>query len=124
MEDGIELVKVAVEPIRDPGKMNAMKKYPKGKNIRGYVLYIVGVNEVLGISDLLGLTWGDVLENKKCNIINWKERKNKKNRSIKFNRAFRKALEELLDSLDTYDMDNYIFKSREGDNGVVTYQQV
>lgn len=88
------------------------------------MLYAVGVNVALRISDILGLTWGDVLENKKCKIINRKERKTKKNRSIKLNQASRKALEKLLASLDTYDMDNYIFKSREDDNGVVTCQQV
>lgn len=112
----------AVEPIRDPRKINAMKKYLKGKNIRDYVLFTVGVNIALRISDLLDLTWGDVLEGKNFKNISIKEGKTKKMRNIKLNQASTRALEELLKSLDTYAMDNYIFKSREG-NKAISRQQ-
>ena len=112
----------AVEPIRDPKKINAMKKYLKGKNIRDYVLFTVGVNIALRISDLLGLTWGDVLDGKNFKNINLKEGKTKKLRNIKLNQASTKALEELLKNLDTYAMDDYLFKSREG-NKAITRQQ-
>ena len=47
-----------VEPIRNRKKINAMKNYLKGKNIRDYALFVVGMNVALRISDLLGLTWG------------------------------------------------------------------
>lgn len=67
-----------VESIRDPRKINAMKKYLKGKNIRDYALFVVGVNVALRISDLLDLTWGDVLEDKDFKILNLKEGKTQK----------------------------------------------
>ena len=44
-------------------------------------------------------------------------------RNIKLNQSSRKALKELLETLDTYDMSNYIFKSREGDNKPISRQQ-
>ncbi|MEL7564966.1 MAG: site-specific integrase [Dehalobacterium sp.] len=113
----------AVEPIRDPKKINAMKKYLKGKNLRDYVMFTLGVNIALRISDLLELTWGDVLEGKNFKNINLKEGKTQKIRNIKLNQASQKTLEELLVSLDTYDMDDYIFRSREGDNKPITRQQ-
>jgi len=52
----------AVEPIRDPRKIDAVKKYLKGKNIRDYALFVVGINVALRISDLLSLKWEDVLK--------------------------------------------------------------
>jgi len=114
----------AVEPIRDPKKIDAMKNYLKGKNIRDYTLFTVGINVALRISDLLGLTWGDVLKNnKEFKIIDIKEGKNQKQRKIKLNRTAQKSFKELLYGLDAYDMDNYIFKSREGDNKPITRQQ-
>lgn len=50
-----------VDPIRYERKIQDMKVYLKGKNIRDYVLFTVGINVALRISDLLKLTWGDVL---------------------------------------------------------------
>ncbi|HOJ09283.1 MAG TPA: tyrosine-type recombinase/integrase [Clostridiales bacterium] len=75
----------------------------------------------LRISDLLELTWRDVLkENKDFKVIEIKEGKYQKQRKIKLNRSAQKAQGELLESLDTYD---YIFQSREGDNKSITRQQ-
>ena len=111
-----------VEPIRDLKKVNSMKKYLRGKNVRDYTLFVLGVNIALRISDLLNLTWNDVLENNKFKILNIKEGKTRKSRNIKLNQASQKALEELLESLDSYDMGDYIFKSREG-NKAITRQQ-
>ena len=51
----------AVEPIRDPKKIDAMKNYLKGKNIRDYTLFTVGINVALRISDLR-FDLGDVLK--------------------------------------------------------------
>ena len=102
-----------------------MKIYLKGKNIRDYALFVVGINVALRISDLLELTWGDVLKEngKDFKVINIKEGKTEKPRSIKLNKTSQKALGELLNSLDTYYMDDYIFKSREGNNKPITRQQ-
>ena len=114
----------AVEPIRDQRKINAMKRYLKGKNIRDYAMFVVGTNIALRISDLLDITWGDVLdENEEFKILTLKEGKTQKIRNIKLNQASRKALEELLETLDTYSMADFIFKSREGENNPISRQQ-
>ena len=65
-----------VEPIRDKKKIDAMKRYLKGKNIRDYVLFVLGINSGLRISDLLNLKVEDVqgkeritLKEKKRSIV-------------------------------------------------------
>ena len=79
-----------VDPIRDPKKINAMKNYLKGKNKRDHALFAVGINVALRISDLLSLTWGDVLEGKRFKPIQLKEGKTLKPRSIKLNKVAQK----------------------------------
>jgi integrase len=114
-----------VEPIRDKKKIEDLKIYLRGKNLRDYVLFVVGINVALRVSDLLTLTWADVLkENTKTfKSIKLIEGKTKKKRDIQLNKTSQKALRELLDSLDTYSMDDYIFKSRQGENMSLTRQQ-
>lgn len=114
-----------VEPIRDEKKIENMKTYLKGQDLRNYTLFTIGINVALRISDLLLLRWNDVLnENgKSFKSIKLKEGKTGKNRDIKLNKTAQKALRELLDSLNTYDMDDFIFKSREGENKPITRQQ-
>ncbi len=114
----------AVEPIRDRKKINTMKNYLRGKNIRDYAMFVIGINIALRISDLLNLTWGNVLSEKEnFKVVEIKEGKTGKKRNIKLNKSARKALEELLESLGSYDMDDYIFKSRQGNNSPITRQQ-
>ena len=44
-----------VEPIRDMKKLEKMKKYLKGKSLRDYCLFVLGINSGLRVSDLLNL---------------------------------------------------------------------
>ena len=115
----------AVDPIRNEKKIQDMKVYLKGKNIRDYTLFVVGINVALRISDLLELRWSDVLEEnkKKFKPIKLLEGKTKKKRNIQLNKTSQKALRELLNSLDTYTMEGFIFKSREGENKAISRQQ-
>jgi hypothetical protein len=53
-----------VEPIRDKKKIQDLKVYLKGRNVRDHALFVVGINVALRISDLLKLTWKDVLNEK------------------------------------------------------------
>lgn len=50
-----------VGPIRDKRKIKDMKVYLKGRSTRDYALFVVGINIALRVSDLLKLTWNDVL---------------------------------------------------------------
>jgi len=50
-----------VEPIRSKKQINEMKSYLKRHNMRDYLLFVLGINSGLRISDLLSLTIGDVI---------------------------------------------------------------
>ena len=72
-------------------------------------MFVVGTNVALRISDLLDLTWDDILdENGNFKILILKEGKTQKIRNIKLNQSSRKALEGLLETLDTYEWMTYI----------------
>jgi len=115
----------SVDPIRSEKKIRDMKTYLKGKNIRDYALFVTGINVALRISDLLKLTWSDVLDENMKNFkaIRLVEGKTGKKRDITLNKASQKALREFFHSLDTYGMDDYVFKSREGENKPLSRQQ-
>lgn len=114
-----------VEPIRDQNKIQDMKIHLKGRNIRDYALFVVGINVALRISDLLKLTWRDVLNDNKKSFKSIKlvEGKTNKKRNIQLNKTSQKALNELSSYSEIYSMDDYIFKSREGENKPLTRQQ-
>jgi integrase len=89
------------------------------------VLFVVGINVALRVSDLLSLTWADVLKENTRTFKSIKliEGKTKKKRDTQLNKTSQKALRELLASLDTYGLDDYVFKSRQGENMALTRQQ-
>ena len=49
-----------VQPIRDPEQIQQIKEYLKEKNARNYILFVMGINTGLRISDILKLKVGDV----------------------------------------------------------------
>jgi integrase len=94
-----------VEPIRDKRKIDAMKKVLRGGNMRDYCLFVVGINSGLRISDLLGLTVGDVITNAKADArgkvldrITLRERKTGKSKDFPLSDNARKAIAEYLDT--------------------------
>jgi integrase len=114
-----------VEPIRNKSKIQDVKLYLRGKDLRSYAMFIVGINIALRITDLLSLKWKDILKENKRTFkdIEIKEGKTDKYRKIKLNKSASKALKELLESLDYVDINHFIFKSREGENKAITRQQ-
>ncbi|MBU0452475.1 site-specific integrase, partial [Bacillus thuringiensis] len=44
-----------VQPIRDPEEIQQLKEYFKEKSLRNYILFIMGINTGLRISDILKL---------------------------------------------------------------------
>lgn len=51
---------IKVEPIRDRKKIKEMEEYLKGWSERDYVLFVLGINTGLRISDLLKLKVSDI----------------------------------------------------------------
>ena len=87
----------AVEPIRRKSDIEKMKRLLKANSLRDYVLFTLGLNTGLRISDLLALTVGDVLAGKGNRVriadkLTLRERKTHKRRKIMLNETVRSAL--------------------------------
>lgn len=110
-----------VEPIRDEKKIAAMKAVLKDNSLRNYLLFVLGINTGLRISDLLKLRISDVIDDngKIVNSMWIREGKNNKERNIYFNREVKKAIQEYLESLSNYNPNWYLFKSQKGQNKAI-----
>ena len=114
------------EPIRNPEQIEQMKQYLLDqKGIKYYTLFTVGINLVLRISDLLLIKWGDVLakDMKTYKQLKLTEKKTKKKRSIKLNSHVVSLLEEYRQSLETINLNDYIFGSGHQNNKPITHCQ-
>ncbi|EJS67789.1 hypothetical protein ICY_02863 [Bacillus cereus BAG2X1-3] len=49
-----------VQPIRDPGQIQQIKEYLKENSERNFILFVMGINAGLRISDILKLKIGDL----------------------------------------------------------------
>jgi integrase len=107
-----------VEPIRDSKKILAIKKnLAESKNARNYLLFVMGINTALRISDLLSLKVADVID-KKGNIkeyLHIKEKKTGRNAKIYINEVVKQALNKYLESVKAIGPDTYLFKSERSD---------
>jgi integrase len=107
---------VEVEPIRDIKKIAAMKKILRAGNPRDEVLFIVGINTALRISDLLSLTVGDVVnaKGKLAEAIELKEKKTGKLRKFPLNKSIRDVLNGYMNGRKAFDLNSPLFPSRKG----------
>jgi len=103
-----------VEPIRDPKKILAIKRnLRESGNIRNYLLFVMGINTSLRISDLCSLKVSDVID-QKGNIKDYlfvKEKKTGRNAKIYLNEVVKQALNSYLESVKAIDPGAYLFKS-------------
>lgn len=95
---------------------------------RNKLLFIVGINIGLRASDLVTLRWSFFLDSVSNGEYVFKEfytlqpkkqRKAKKFVKLFFNQTIKKAIVEYLNEYPTDDLNEYLFKSREG-NGAIT----
>lgn len=82
-----------VEPIRDKKQIEAMKRYLKGSNFRNYLLFILGINSGLRISDLLSLR---VEEVRNADRVAIRERKTGKMKDFPLGLACKKAIQDYI----------------------------
>jgi len=104
-----------VEPIRSKKYVDALKKYLRGQNIRDYLLFVLGINSGLRISDLLKLTVKDVQGQERISI---REQKTGKAKDFPLSENCKKAINEYLKI--TKITDGYLFTSRKGNNKPIT----
>ena len=101
-----------VEPIRDKNKIKAIKGNLKAKkNPRDFLLFTLGINTGLRISDLLNLKVKDVRDRRgDVRKYIWiKEKKTKRGRKIPLNAVVKEALKYYFNRSAIYDLDGYLF---------------
>ncbi len=103
------------EPIKNIEDLNSIKEWLKNYNIMYYVIFIIGINSGLRISDILGLTIDEV---KNCNKIEIVEQKTGKHKQFPINNEIRKVIDLWLpirvDKFTYKEADNYLFVGRKG----------
>lgn len=113
----------AVSPIRDLKHIELLKMYLRNKNLRDYVLFVLGINSNLRISDLLNLKVKDVWTGKKAReYIEIKEKKTGKTKKTIINESMEKALKEYIKK-EELNTDDYLFQSKKGENKPISRQQ-
>jgi len=115
-----------VEPIREEKKIEAVKKnLLGGGHYRDYLLFTLGINTGLRVSDLLKLKFEDVLDNKGKfkNHITIKEKKTSKPKAFPISDTAKKALTLYIEKVGETGFNGYIFTSRKGENKPITRQR-
>ncbi|MGG0287172.1 tyrosine-type recombinase/integrase [Peribacillus butanolivorans] len=106
---------IDVQPIRSLEKLDDMKwSLKRHCSERDYILFLLGINTGLRVSDLLSLKVKDIKGKMKIII---KEGKTKKPRTILLNNVFN----ELATYIDTIDSE-WLFPSRKGDKPISKIQ--
>lgn len=106
-----------VEPIRDVEKVKKMKVILKNRSYRDYILFELGINSGLRISDLLKLRVKDI---KNRDIINLKEKKTGKQKEFALNPKLKANLNDYVMNMED---EEYLFQSRKGDNKPISRTQ-
>jgi len=96
-----------VQPIRDRKKIKEMDIYLKGKSDRDHILWMVGLQSGLRISDIVKLRLGDAL-------AKIKEKKTEKMRYLYLNDRSRKELQRYAED-NNISPEGWIFPSRRSD---------
>ncbi len=105
-----------VQPIRDTKKIDAMKSIMKGEsNYRDLLLFTLGINTGLRISDILALKWSSFINGgsrllKAGDQLNVMEIKTKKVKTFVINKSY-------YDSLDSVSPEDPVFLSRKTAKG-------
>jgi len=110
-----------VEPIRDKKKIAQIKNLLRGQmKFRDLLLFVIGINTALRISDILQLQVGHFLDekNKVRNRFWIKEKKRNKRQEVVINTSMREALIEYFSAYSQIkeDKSNYVFFNPKKDN--------
>ena len=106
-----------VQPIRNPEDIRKMEQILKSQSERNYILFRLGVNSGLRISDILNLKVKHV---KNQTHFNLKEQKTSKSNRIKINPKLKLELDSYIKGMND---EEYLFKSREGSNSPIQRMQ-
>ena len=105
---------ITVDPIRADKDIKKVKLLLKD-NTRDLLLFTMGINNGLRISDLLKLKVGDVKDIKPGQTLKVKETKTGKMNILMINKSVHKVLKQYLEDVQP-SIENYLFQSRNGNN--------
>jgi len=103
-----------VKPIKDIKKIEDMKEFLLSRNERDYLMFVLGINSGLRISDLLKLTVEDVVDG----IVRIREQKTGKVKQFALSNTCIKAIDHYLKATDI--KSGTLFPSRKNGNSPIT----
>ena len=110
-----------VQPIRDRKKIEAMKHYLKGKSIRDYLLFVMGISSALRVSDICTIRLKQIWNGKSVpDFISLREQKTGKAKLFPISKNLEKAIHEYIKYYNPSNPDEFVFKSRKGTNTPIT----
>lgn len=117
----------SVEPIRDKNVIKNMRSILKAQSTRNELLFILGINVGLRISDILKLKVQDLIKtiNSKMpkDYVILTETKTGKTKKFYLGDIVKKIIMSYIKENPELELDNYVFISRKGDNKPITRQQ-
>jgi len=105
-----------VQPIRSKKQIANMKTLLKAKNDKYYIMFLIGINSGLRVSDCLNLKVSDVVGKEHIIVT---EKKTGKTKRFLLHPSVHKEIESYVKHAGL-DMDSYLIKSRQGGNKPVT----
>jgi len=106
-----------VQPIREKEKIEEMKAELLKQGYRDYMLFVIGINTGLRISDLLKLKVSDVKD--KTHIL-LTEQKTSKTKRFLINSQLKQDIDKYINNMGN---DEYLFQSQKGDNKAISRVQ-
>ena len=106
-----------VQPIRDKNELEDMKTELLKLGYKNYMLFIIGINTGLRISDILNLKVYDVRDRSHIII---KEKKTGKEKRFLINSQLRRDIEKFTSGMNN---EEYLFQSRKGKNKPISRVQ-
>jgi integrase len=116
----------SVEPIRDIKIIKNMRAILKSQSTRNELLFILGINVGLRISDILTLKLSDLLKPNMKNVKDYvtiTEKKTGKTKKFYIGNIIVKLIQTYLKEYPESDLNCYVFRSRKGANSHITRQQ-
>lgn len=113
-----------VGAIKDKKQIDKVKAILRKNSFRDYLLFVMGINTGLRVSDLLNLSFKDVLDETGAvsDSIKVKEKKTGKTKTFFVNETVKKALQEYIKDVGVTPT-GYLFASRKGDNQPISRVQ-
>lgn len=112
-----------VSAIKDKKQLEMMKLYLKEKSKRDFLMLMIGISSALRISDILKLKVEDIWEKKwPKEFIVLHEKKTGKYKRFPVTPNLEKAIKEYMKEYQP-EMEEYLFKSRKGENSPISRQQ-